>query len=263
MLNDQKKTLLAAGFIVPWLLLLGMAAFWLAPPAFGDDASGDAQGTVITMTVATSDSFVAERVKGGMRLSWSNPESNFMGGPACAGDSVRSYEYQWKDVGEGSIYWQDASSDGERTKFKYRDVDHREKFATGHRYDFQMRTRMSNPVNLDQPYYSDWVSAQALWPTSAASQPSAPDGLRARAVSSGVELTWTAVTDMSIKEFVIRRYNTTGPRNEQHFRVSNMGEAAWTYTDTTANARDSYGYFIKSVNNRGHGHESNGAYIDR
>ena len=263
MLTQARHPFLVPMLVAPWLLMLGMFLFWFAPMAM---ATGDsADGPAVVVNVPTD--FIAERVKGGMRLSWQNTETMTASDDTltCGIDNwVRSYQFRWKMAGAlDSSYWQDASSAGNYRKFKYKDVDQKGKFSKGNRYQFQMRARMGNPL-VDDVYYSEWVTAQALWASSGSEKPAMVTDFAASANSDGsVTLGWPKATDMSVTAFKIRRYTTTGTRDERYFTVSNKGDAATSYTDTTASGTKNYGYFISAVNSRGDSVESHGAYIDR
>ena len=253
----MNRKMITLGLTLPWFVIVATLAVWLfITPVWGE-----------SQTPAMPDNVKAKRMSDGIRLRWVVPDSIFEDASEDCSPYARHWQFQWKDMGDNlATFWQDASTglgSHSLARFTYVDRENPGKFSAGKRYIFQMRAGVTNISDASDRLYSEWVTAYALWPSDADQRPDRPTGLTASEVTDGVKLRWDESSDHSVRKFNIRRYNTSGARNEVFFTVSNMKHAAKSYVDTTADADTSYGYFISAVNNKGAGVDSPGAYVDR
>lgn len=246
--------------ITPWILLVAVIGFWFMSSV----QAADVEVPRVVADVGEPVNLMAERVKGGTRIKWDFPEGDYAIDDGCVADWHRSAEFEYKQIEQHAWHWAGNMRLGVSDtvkKTKYKDSEWGEHFSPGNRYTFRGRFAVTR-VGLAEPYYSDWVEFQGLYPSRGRYAPNIVAGLTDSRMDNGVMLQWEGTDDMSVVKFKVRRMNTQGARNEVNFTVSNMQSSTNSFMDETAVTGVDYGYFAAAVNNRGAGRESTGAYTD-
>ena len=107
------------------------------------------------------------------------PEGDYAISDGCDADWHRSAEFEYKQIHQHAWHWAGNMRLGVSdtvTKTKYKDSEWREHFSAGNRYTFRARFAVSR-VGLNEPYYSDWIEFEGLYPSRSRVRPEIVAGL--------------------------------------------------------------------------------------
>ena len=190
-----------------------------------------AQITLADYPAGLPQNFTADMVGPHIELNWDHPTE---GRP-------RIYDFRWAPQGWGTQpFQQDLYIAGNYLTATYHSDSHGHvesiyrsgsvsgttlvvPIERGIRYTFQIRSRSGDLT-------SDWVQAQVLNPTLAATKADMIAGITAARSGDKITVTWDAASDMSITHFTIRRAEVDS-NGETTFTVNNRREARNSFID--------------------------------